>query len=96
MFIQVRSLLDEVFGVDNFFSLITVKRLSPLGTSGMANVADYILWYCRNKNSVNFRPVFDMKPLGSESRYDYLEMPNGHRRKMTSDELSAIDSISNT
>jgi adenine-specific DNA-methyltransferase len=90
---RVRVLLDEVFGAENFFSLITVKRLSPLGTSGMANVADYILWYCRKKDEVKFRPVFDMKPIGSESRYDYVELPNGVRRKMTAEEAEEAGSI---
>src|SRR5688572_19669836 len=41
---RVRAVLDEVFGPENFFSLITLKKLSPLGTGGMANVTDYVIW----------------------------------------------------
>src|ERR1700680_854201 len=46
---RVRALIDEVFGADNFFSLITLKKLSPLGTGGMANVTDYVIWYAKKK-----------------------------------------------
>ena len=90
---RVRALMDEVFGEDNFFSLITLKKLSPLGTSGMANVTDYILWYAKSKPSVKFRPIFDMKAKGSESRYDYVEFPNGERRKLTKEEEENLEDL---
>ena len=90
---RVRVLMDEVFGEDNFFSLITLKKLSPLGTSGMANVTDYILWYAKSKPSIKFRPIFDMKAKGSESRYDYVEFPNGERRKLTKNEEENLEGM---
>jgi adenine-specific DNA-methyltransferase len=37
----VRSLLDEVFGPENFMSLITVKKTSPLGATNLPNISDY-------------------------------------------------------
>ena len=90
---RIRVLLDEVFGDENFFSLITLKKLSPLGTSGMANVTDYVLWYAKSKPSIKFRPIFDMKAKGEKSRYDYIELPNGERRKLTKEELENIESL---
>jgi adenine-specific DNA-methyltransferase len=85
---RVRVVLDEVFGSENCFSVITVKRLSPLGTGGMANVSDYILWYAKDISQVKYRAIFDDKGVGSESRYDYVELQNGLRRKMLPAELS--------
>lgn len=90
---RVRVLLDEIFGDENFFSQITLKKLSPLGTGGMANVTDYILWYAKSKEKIKFRPTFDMKPKGSESRYDYVQLPNGARRKLTNEELENIEGL---
>ena len=90
---RVRMLMDEVFGENNFFSLITLKKLSPLGTSGMANVTDYILWYAKSKPQVKFRPIFDSKARGSESRYDYVHLPNGERRKLTQKEEENLDDL---
>jgi len=90
---RVRMLMDEVFGVENFFSLITTKKLSPLGTGGMANVADYLLWYARDSSRVTFRPIFERKAAGSESRYDYVDLPSGERRRLTADELDKLDDL---
>src|SRR5258706_2219462 len=39
----VRSILDEVFGSENFCSVITVKKTGGLCTDLFKNVADYIL-----------------------------------------------------
>ncbi len=90
---HVRELLDEVFGPQNFFTIITAKRLSPLGTGGMANVADYILWYAKDAGRIKFRPLFDRKLRGAESRYDWVELPDGSRRKLSQAELQAIDDL---
>ncbi len=90
---RIRVLLDEVFGDENFFSQITLKKLSPLGTGGMANVTDNILWYAKCKPKIKFRPIFDSKAKGSESRYDYVELPDGTRRKLTAEEESNLESL---
>jgi adenine-specific DNA-methyltransferase len=55
---RIRVLMDEVFGAENFFSLVTLKKLSPLGTGGMANVTDYVIWYAKKKDFAKFRPIF--------------------------------------
>jgi len=91
---RVRVLLDEVFGDSNFFSQITLKKLSPLGTGGMANVTDNILWYAKSKPNIKFRPIFDLKAKGAESRYDYVELPTGVRRKLTPEEEANLDTLS--
>lgn len=88
---RIRLLLDEVFGANNFFSLITVKKLSPLGTSGMSNVTDYLIWYAKDISKIKFRPIYEDKPVGSESRYDYVQLPTGERRKLSAEELNKLD-----
>ncbi|HWK31994.1 MAG TPA: site-specific DNA-methyltransferase [Terriglobales bacterium] len=90
---RVRELLDEIFGAENFFSLITLKKLSPLGTGGMANVADYVLWYAKKKDVVKFRPIFVDKKPGSESRYNWVEEAVGVRRRLTADEEVHLDEL---
>lgn len=90
---HMKEVLDEVFGSENFFSLITLKKLSPLGTGGMANVADYILWFAKDKTNIKFRPIFERKEKGAESRYDWVELPDGTRRKLSKDELENIEGL---
>ncbi len=46
---RVRSLMDEVFGEKNFVSLIAVQTTSGFETTYLGNMADYIIWYAKNK-----------------------------------------------
>ncbi|HXG47352.1 MAG TPA: DNA methyltransferase, partial [Methylomirabilota bacterium] len=44
---RVRCVMDEVFGAENFVSLITVAKTAGATSTGLASVADYLIWYCR-------------------------------------------------
>lgn len=79
----VRSLMDEVFGSENFVSLITFRKTLPLGSSGLTTVADFILWYSKDKERIKYRQLFQEK---STSSYDYIELENGSFRRMSIDE----------
>lgn len=84
----VRCLMDEVFGSENFVSLITFKKTSPLGSSGLAGVCDYIVWYAKDKEHYKYRQLFETKEVGQGSMYTSVELPDGERRTMTSEEKS--------
>lgn len=84
----VRNLLDEVFGSENFFSLITFKKTLPLGSNGLAGISDYILWYAKDIENIKYRQLFDFKPIGKGTGYTWVELKDGSRRKMTSEEKS--------
>src|SRR5437868_3591473 len=43
----VRNLLDEVFGKENFCSVIIYRTSVPLTSTGLGGVADFILWYAK-------------------------------------------------
>jgi adenine-specific DNA-methyltransferase len=90
---RLREVLDEIFGAENFFSLITLKKLSPLGTGGMANVTDYVIWYAKKKESAKFRPIFLEKKPGSESRYNWVETAVAERRRLTQDEEARLEEL---
>jgi adenine-specific DNA-methyltransferase len=90
---RVRSVLDEIFGAENFFSMITLRKLSPLGTGGMANITDYIVWYAKDKTVVKFRPIFETKKKGSDSRYTYAETADGQRKSLSKDEASDLEKL---
>ena len=83
---RVRSIMDEVFGAENFYNLITFKKTLPLGSSGLASISDYIIWYAKDKENIKYRELFEEKPIGENTGYTWIEFPNGMRRKMTSDE----------
>lgn len=90
---HVRELMDEVFGAENFFSLITFKKTLPLGSSGLAGISDYLLWYTKDKKTVKYRDLFEKKPIGEGTGYTWIELANGERRKMTSEERHNVKII---
>ncbi|MET7880332.1 site-specific DNA-methyltransferase [Micromonospora profundi] len=77
----VRCLLDEVFGLENFVSLITfLKTTSSTGDFG--GVSDYILWYAKDRRTLRRRPIFQAKSTGGAggSGYTRVELAGGVRR----------------
>lgn len=89
----VRSLLDEVFGSENFCSLITFRKTSPLGSELLPGTCDYIIWYAKSKENIKFRKLFETKPLGAGTNYNWVDLPDGTRRKMTAEEKNDVSKI---
>jgi len=88
---HVRELMDEMFGAENFSSLIVVQKTGGLGTSRLKSVADYLLWYAKDRERLKFRRLFRRKLLGvgesTGARYDQLLLADGKTiRSMTPDE----------
>lgn len=80
----VRALMDEVFGSSNFMSLITFRVKSALGVAGLARVADYLLWYSRDREAVKYRQLFSPKEAAEQSEFNMIALPDG--RRMTRNE----------
>ena len=75
---RVRELMDEVFGEDNFCSLVSYKTSIGLGSQGLDNTANYLVWYCRNRELRKFRPILRLTTPGEEgaSRYKTVRLPD--------------------
>ena len=82
----VRCLMDEVFGSENFISLIPYRTSAPLGSSFIASTCDFILWYGKNKSSTKYRQLFIEREGGEKSRYSNVELPDGTKRPLTKEE----------
>ncbi len=74
---RVRSLIDEVFGEDNFVALIKFKTSSGFETNYLSELYDYILWYGSNKENLKYRQLFDEKPTGESTYYKKAQLENG-------------------
>ena len=89
----VRSLMDEVFGAENFVNLVPFQKTagagSPSGTTDvLPRVVDYLVWYARSKEQVKYRELLAPKGVGEfiPSAYGRVEEPNGTRRSATAEE----------
>ncbi len=91
----VRSLLDEVFGSANAVRQIPFKKTSGAGspsggTDVLASVADYILWYAKDKDKIKYRQLYREKGIGSDGggQYTWIDDELGVRRPATQSELT--------
>ncbi|TXH57295.1 site-specific DNA-methyltransferase [Piscinibacter sp.] len=95
----VRSLMDEVFGSENFCSLIAFKKTSgagslALGTDVLASTCDYIVWYAKDKDAIKFHQLYAPKASGEgQGAYTWVELANGSRRKLTGSEREDLSRI---
>ncbi|HBN9487709.1 TPA: site-specific DNA-methyltransferase [Pseudomonas aeruginosa] len=67
---RVRALMDEVFGDVNVIAELIVEKTSGASMEYIDSVADYILWYAKDKSRTKFRPLYQTKSL-AQFAYEY-------------------------
>ncbi len=82
----VRALMDEVFGWESLVTTITFKKTAGLGKGQMAEVADFILWYAKSKESIKRRLLHESKTPENDSAYSVIKEDVGQFRRIKSDE----------
>ena len=89
----VRSLMDEVFGSENFVSQISfVKTVSTTGET-LSNVTDYLLWYAKELGTIKYRQSYQLKEVGGigGSSYNRIELADGSRMSVSGAISKGID-----
>jgi adenine-specific DNA-methyltransferase len=91
----VRNVLDEVFGSENFVSLINFKKkkMTMGNTKHLEEIGDYLIYYAKNIEQLKFRPLFKPKDWRGDVHWSYLELNDGTRRTMTAKEKNNPDEI---
>jgi len=75
---RVRALMDEVFGEDNFVSLIAfTKGAAGLGASGrLAARLDYIIWFAKS-GTPKYRALYTIKDAEDDPNFAWVKKPSG-------------------
>ncbi|MGE3978482.1 MAG: site-specific DNA-methyltransferase, partial [Nitrospira sp.] len=76
---RMRCVMEEVFGPDNFCSLITFQKTTGSTTKTIPTTSDYLLWFARNVSNLKFRKVY-LEPEPGEAgatEYNRVELQNG-------------------
>ena len=86
---HVYEIMSEVFGQDNFVSVITFRTTAGDTTSLLPSMADYIVWFAKDKKHIKFHKIFIDKEIGvgTGSAYNYVEAQDGKIRKLTVKEI---------
>ena len=85
---HVREVMDEVFGEENFVSLITFAKAGGglASTSRISARVDYIVWYSRNRASMRYVPIYERRENPLTEGFDLLMLEDGSMRRATPDE----------
>jgi len=83
----VRNLMDEIFGPKNFVSLITFRKKNmPFGAKLLERMSDFLVWYAKDISKMKYHTLFVKKNVEGASRWTLVELSDGTRRKLTSEE----------
>ncbi len=89
----VRSLMDEVFGQENFVSQITISKTSGVQAVALATTADYVIWFAKSESSVRYRQLYGARTGSADSRYDQVLGSDGKSRAATPAEKAGLSQI---
>ncbi len=87
---HVREIMDEVFGANNFCSLIAFKTTGGQAAKLLSTVCDYLIWYGKDLSRVKNRRLFQEKVGPDEvGRYQWAESEDGKAlRELTDEEIA--------
>ena len=77
---NVRCVLDEVFGGENYCSQIAFQKSGKSATASIPGVLNYLLWYARDRNRLKTRKLLRDKSDISKLIKDY-DLDDGDGRK---------------
>ena len=93
----VRSVMDEVFGRENFCRLITFKKTTGQASEFIASVHDHILWYAKDYEKLKSRPVLQERATEMiDKSYNWVEFSDGTVRRINTMDYQDPNRIKNT
>jgi adenine-specific DNA-methyltransferase len=86
---RVRAVLDEVFGPQNFVSVVTVAKTAGASSDLIPGICDFLLWYARDIAKMKYRQLFRFKGDAGEGadEYRFLSLPDGSIRSVSAAEI---------
>lgn len=88
---RVRAVMDEVFGDENCVSQITLKKTAGQDELLINNVADFILWFAKDKSRLKYRDALTLRTKSYQElgQYTRLQSEDLLRRPMTREHFDA-------
>jgi adenine-specific DNA-methyltransferase len=87
---RVRAVMDEVFGPENFVSVISFKTTTTGSGDLLATVDDFLIWYSRDKPRVKFLPPYQAKSDEPDGIYKYVEFATEFELTLNSSHEGAV------
>ena len=87
---RVGMVMDDIFGAENRMATISYATTGGSSTSTLPQIADYLLWYAKDRKRVKYRQLYE--PLTRREVMEFfswhvmVELPDGQCRKPTPEE----------
>lgn len=89
---RVRAVMDEVFGAENFTSMIFFATTTGQAASLLPAAGDYLLWYGKNRSALKYHQLTHEKTSSALASYNQAFNKNtGEVKKLSPDEV--LDSM---
>src|SRR5207247_7932272 len=85
---RVRTVMDEVFGDDNFVSQVAFRKTTGKGSQHLDSTYDILLWYGRRREQIKYRPQYEERVSEEDQNAPYIDLPDGSRRQQTKAEIA--------
>ena len=90
----IRNLMDEVFGIQNFSSLIPFRKKTwSLGSNVMEQMSDFLIWYCKDKKEIKYNQLYVPKEMKPDNDWCWFELKDGSRYKMSKEQVMGREPI---
>jgi len=90
---HVKEIMDEIFGSENFISIISFRKTAGFSSTLIPSLNDFIVWYAKDKSKIKYHQMFLPKIEGIDKgkQYKFVELSDGVRRKLTKEEIEKTD-----
>ena len=90
----VRCLMDEVFGSENFVSLISFKTTSGFESNTLPRVGDYLVWYAKNRETVKYNRLYEKQEISiGAGNAKWVVSEDGTYRGVSANEKAGVDPL---
>jgi adenine-specific DNA-methyltransferase len=84
---RVRNVMEEIFGAENFCGQIVFRKTTGKGSGLLDVTTDTLLWFCKRREDVKFRGLYEERDWRAEVNIRFVELPDTTRRPLTPEEL---------
>ena len=82
---RVRAVMDEVFGQDNFISVINFRKTVSQTAKLLSTNNNSLLWYAKDKSAVKYNSLRIPRDLSEtvNSKFQWLDLPTGEEKRLS-------------
>ncbi|ROZ79084.1 site-specific DNA-methyltransferase [Ramlibacter sp. WS9] len=91
----VRSVMDEVFGSENYLGLLSFKKKGSQSGDFVPPINEYLIWYARSKADAKFRAIYVPRDVlsGYEAGFTTVQLADGSTRPLSKAEVNGTAAL---